>query len=46
MFCVRLVDGNLDVSEEFIGFYELDNIKSETVLNAIKDILLKCHLNL
>lgn len=45
-FCVRSVDDNLDVSEDFIGFYELDNIKSETIVNAIKDILLRCHLNL
>ena len=45
-FCVRSVDNSLDVSEDFIGFYELDNIKSETIVNAIKDILLRCHLNL
>ena len=37
--CVRSVEDNLDVSEDFIGFYELDNIKSETTVNAIKDIL-------
>ena len=45
-FCVRSVDNNLDVSEDFIGFYQLGNIKSETIVNAIKDILLRCHSNL
>ena len=45
-FCERSVDDNLDVSENFIGFYNLDNIQSETIVNAIKDILLRCHLNL
>ena len=40
------VDDNLDVSEDFIGFYELDNVKNETIINAIKDILLRFHLNL
>ena len=45
-FCVRSVDDNLDMSGNFIGFYQLDNIKSETMVNEIKDILLRCHLNL
>ena len=45
-FCVRSVDDILDVSEDFIEFYQLDNIKSETIVSAIKDILLRCHLNL
>ena len=25
-FCVRYVDDNLNVDEDFLGFYELDNI--------------------
>ena len=40
-FCIRSVDDDLNVSEDFIGFYELENIKSETIVNAIKDILLR-----
>ena len=44
-FCVRSVDDNLDVPEDFIGFYDLGNIKSKAILNAIKDILLRCRLN-
>ena len=45
LFCVRSVDDNLDVSD-FIGFYKLDKIKKKTIVNAIKDLLLRCHLNL
>lgn len=45
-FCLRSVDSELTVSEDFVGFYELSNIKSETIVAAIKDILMRCHLNL
>ena len=45
-FCIRYVDDNLDVSEDFMGLWKLDSIKSETIVNAIKDTLLRCHLNL
>ena len=44
-FCIRAVDDNLEVKEDFLGFYELENIKSVTVVNAIKDILLRFHLS-
>ena len=40
-FCIRSADDDLNVLEDFIGFYELENIKSETIVNAIKDILLR-----
>ena len=45
-FCTRSVDDDLNVSEDFMGFYELKNIKSEKIVNAIKDILLRSHLSL
>ena len=45
-FCVRTVGDNLNIDEDFLGFYGIDNIKSETVFNAIKDILLICSLGL
>ena len=45
-FCTRSVDDDLNVSEDLMGFYELKNIKSETIVNAIKDILLRSHLSL
>ena len=45
-FCTRTVDDRLDVIEDFLGFYELENIKSETIVNAIKDIMLRFNLEL
>ena len=45
-FCVRTVVDNINVDEDFLGFYEIDNIKSETTFNAIKYILLRCSLSL
>ena len=37
---------NLNIEEDFLSFYEIEKIKSETVFNAIKDILLRCSLSL
>ena len=45
-FCARTVDDDLNIKEDFLGFYEIDNIKSETVVKAIKDILMRCSLSL
>ena len=45
-FCTRSVDDDLNISEDFMGFYELKNIKSETIVNAIKNILLRSYLSL
>ena len=35
-FCIRTVDDNLEVMEDFFSFYELENIKSVTVVNVIR----------
>ena len=45
-FCARTVDDDLNVNNNFLRFYEIDNIKSETVVKAIKDILVRCSLSL
>ena len=45
-FFARTVDEGLNVDEDFLGFYEIDNIKSETVVKAVKDILMRCSLSL
>lgn len=37
--CIRTVDDNLEVKEDFLALYELEIIKSETVVNTIKDVL-------
>ncbi|XP_066925948.1 zinc finger MYM-type protein 1-like [Clytia hemisphaerica] len=45
-FCVRTVDNQLEVEEDFLGYYEVHNIKSDTLVAAIKDILLRLNLPL
>ena len=45
-FCVKTVGDNFNVDEDFLGFYEIGNVKSETVFKAIKDILLRFYLDL
>ena len=45
-FCLRTIDEKLNVREDFLGFYELDNIRSSTIVNAVKDILSRSNLNL
>ena len=45
-FCARTVDDDLHVHENFLGFYEIHNIKSETVFEAIKNILMRCSLSI
>ena len=45
--CVRWIDPErLSVYEDFLGFYEVKNIKSETIVNAIKDVLIRSQLPL
>ena len=36
LICLRYVSGSLEPIEKFIGLYQVDNIKSETLVNAIK----------
>ena len=36
----------MEIQEDFFGFYELTNIKSDTIVHAIKDILLRSGLSL
>ena len=40
------MDDDLNGDEDFLGFYEIDTIKSETVVKSINDILMRCSLNL
>ena len=41
---VRWIDDNLDPHEDFLGFYEIPNIKSETIYKALTDALLRADL--
>ena len=45
-FCVRTVDDDLNVHKDFLGFYKVDDIKSETIIKALKDILMRFSLSL
>ena len=45
-FCLLSVDKNLNAFEDFIGFYQLENIKSDTIVQVIKDILIRMNLSL
>ena len=40
-FSIRWVNNDLEVPETFLGFYEIPDIKSSTVVTAMKNILLR-----
>ena len=40
IICLRYVSGSLEPIEKFIGLYQVDNIKSEALVNTIKDALI------
>lgn len=42
--CLRWVDDLFNVNEDFFGFYELEDIKSDTIVSAIKDVLLRTQI--
>ena len=43
-FCVRWVDNELNAHEDFLGYYEIPNIKSDTIVRVIKDSLIRFNL--
>ena len=45
-FNTHIADDELEVHEDFLGFYEIENIKSDTIVSAIKDVLLRFNLSL
>ena len=45
-FNIRSVDDDLEVHEDFLGFYEEGNRKSDTLVAAIKSSLLRFNLSL
>ena len=38
-FCIRWVNDNLDVYEEFLGFVGIPKIASDTIATVSKDVL-------
>ena len=43
---IRWVDTDYDVHEETLGLIQLPNTRAETIFSAIKDILIRCSLNM
>lgn len=43
---IRWVDTDYDVHEEALGLIQLPNTRAETIFSAIKDILIRCSLNM
>ena len=43
---IRSVDTDLNVSEDFIGLYQVDTINSECLVSAIKDILVSMNASI
>ena len=43
---IRWVDKELEAHEDFLGVYNVPNIGAETIVSAIKDVLLKPQLSL
>lgn len=44
--CFRWIDEALKVHEDFVGYYELPHIKSDTIVMCIKDSLIRMLLSL
>ena len=46
IICIRWVDKELEAYEDFLGFYNVPDVRVETIVLAIKDVLLKLQLSL
>ena len=44
--CLRYVDDNVEVHEEFIGLYQIPNTLADTIVAALQDTLLRLNLKL
>ena len=43
-FCLRWVISNLHVFEHLLGFYEIPDIQSSTIVSVIKDVMIRMQL--
>ena len=44
--CFRWIDAELEIHEDFVGLYHIDNIAADTIVIALKDCLLRMSLPL
>lgn len=45
-FCIRTVNENFDICEDFLGFYAAPNTEAKTLFDIVKDILARFGLSL
>ena len=46
VICIRWIDRSLEPHEDMIGFYQIEDIKSETLFKSIKDALNRMDISL
>ena len=46
VICFRWVDKGFDTHEDFTGIYNVDKIKADTLVTAIKDVLIRLNIPL
>ena len=46
IICFRWVDKGFNTHEDFIGIYNVDNLKADTLVTTIKDVLIRLHIPL
>ncbi|CAG2203108.1 unnamed protein product [Mytilus edulis] len=44
--CLRWIDQALDVHEDFIGLYQIDNTSAQTITDSIQDVLVRLNISL
>ena len=44
--CLRWVDENMDVQEDFLGLYQVPNIASDTIVKCLRDVLIRMNLSI
>lgn len=44
VICFRSVDTDIEVHEEFVGLYQIANISADTIVQALKDCLVRMNL--
>lgn len=44
--CLRFVEKDFTVREEFIGFYQTNNTKSETLFEIVNNVLIQLQLDI
>lgn len=46
VICFRWIDENFQVQEDFVGIHSIENIKSDTIVAVIKDVLIRLNIPL